>query len=103
MVKRLQKDGAPPQQTPNIQTEIQKEDKKLKRLEAQIKEATKKRDVASSKKAKHRVVTKIVPGKMKNKKKRIEMVQDMKKEKAKQRNLTKLKKKQIRLEKGEDA
>ena len=99
----MQKEGGPPQETPNIQTEIQKQDKKLKRLESQIKEATKKRDIASSKKAKHKFVTKIVPGKMRNKKKRREMVLDMKKEKAKQRNLTKLKKKQIRLEKGEDA
>lgn len=101
MVKRVNKEEV--KQPVNIQTELQKENKKLKRLESQIREATKKKDIAGNKKAKHKVVTRIMPGKMKNKVKRVEMVRDMKKEKAKRKNLIRLKKKHIRLEKGEDA
>lgn len=106
MVKKVQKESAapPPVNPASIQTALQKEDKKQKRLEGQIREATRKKEQAGNKKkAKHKVVNQIVPGKMKNKAKRKAMVQDMKKEKAKKKNLVKLKKKQIRLEKGEDA
>lgn len=106
MVKQHKKEKVEkpqPVESQNVHVALQKEDKKLKRLESQVKDATKKRELARSKKAKHNVLTKIVPGKMKNKLKRIEMVRDMKKEKQKRKNLEKLKKKQIRLEKGEDA
>jgi hypothetical protein len=101
MVKARKKEDDPP--PGNIYTELQKEDKKLKRLESQIREATRKKQLSSNKKNKHKVVTKIVPGKMRNKQKRREMVVDMRKEKVRKKNLIRLKKKQIRLEKGEDA
>ncbi|CAI2374332.1 unnamed protein product [Moneuplotes crassus] len=100
--KRETQDAGAPAKKP-IHIELQQKDKEIKRLSGQIKEATKKRDKAGRKDAAHKHKNKITPGKMKNKIKRMEMVRSMKKEKAKKKNLVRLKKKQIRLEKGEDA
>ena len=103
MVKRKQEQdvGAPAERP--IHVELHQKDKQMKRLEGQIKEATKQKNIAGKRNKEHKQLNKVVPGKMKNKIKRMEMVRSLKKEKAKKKNLIKLKKKQIRLEKGEDA
>lgn len=99
---KVKQDVGEPAEKP-IHIELNKHDKQIKKLESQVKEAHKKKEMAGNKKAKHKRHNLITPAMMKNRLKRVEMVQDMKKEKSKIKNLTRLKKKQIRLEKGEDA
>lgn len=75
-----------------------------KKLERQIRDATKQVDsIEKDKKSTTKYVTKIVPSNIKNKHKRQQMVAEMKAAKQKKKTLERVKKKQIKLEKGEDA